>query len=117
MDQDWARPVVHWEIRGQDTEKLAAFYGQLFNWKIGDTPLMNIPAGIGAPDDGPGGGIIRSKTPGIVLYIQVLSLKDTLARVPGLGGTVTREPFDLPTGVTIAWITDPEDNRLVLVQQ
>ncbi len=117
MDQDWKRPVVHWEIRGQDTDKLAAFYGPLFNWPIGEGKVRTIPAGIGAPDAGPGGAIMRSETPGIVLYIQVLNLRATLDRVPELGGAVTREPFDLPSGVTLAWITDPEGNRLVLVQQ
>jgi predicted enzyme related to lactoylglutathione lyase len=34
-----------------------------------------------------------------------------------LGGAVLSEPFDVPGGPTIAPVTDPEGNPLVLVQQ
>jgi len=30
---------------------------------------------------------------------------------------VLREPFDVPSGQTLAWIADPEGNRITLVQQ
>ena len=33
------------------------------------------------------------------------------------GGTVLSEPFDVPGGPTLAAITDPEGNPLMLVQQ
>src|ERR1700733_7200676 len=47
MVQDWARPVVHWEIEAKDPERQKAFYADMFNWGIGDDAIMNIPAGIG----------------------------------------------------------------------
>ena len=31
MVQDWARPVVHWEIEAKDPEGQKAFYAELFN--------------------------------------------------------------------------------------
>ncbi len=34
-----------------------------------------------------------------------------------LGGSVLRDPFDIPGGPTLAWIADPEGNRITLVQQ
>ena len=34
-----------------------------------------------------------------------------------LGATVVAEPFDVPGGPTLAGITDPEGNPLMLVQQ
>jgi predicted enzyme related to lactoylglutathione lyase len=40
-----------------------------------------------------------------------------MQRAKELGGDVVSEPFDVPGGPTIAGITDPEGNRLVLVQQ
>lgn len=70
MAEDWARPVVHWEIQARDPEALQAFYAQMFNWQIGDGPIMLIPAGIGGPEPGPGGHIMRGDAPGIVLYVQ-----------------------------------------------
>jgi uncharacterized protein len=34
------RPVIHFEVRGKDGEKLRSFYAQLFDWKIdADNPL------------------------------------------------------------------------------
>ncbi len=117
MAEDWARPVVHWEIQARDPEALRAFYAQLFNWQIGDGPIMLIPAGIGGPEPGPGGHIMRGDAPSVVLYVQVRDLGESIERAKTLGGAQTAEPFDVPGGPTIAGIADPEGNRIVLVQQ
>jgi len=117
MAEDWARPVVHWEIVARDPERQAAFYRELFNWEIGNGPIMQIPAGLGGPEPGPGGHIRRGDSPAVLLYVRVRDLRASLARVPELGGAVVTEPFDVPDGPTIAAITDPEGNSLVLVQQ
>jgi len=114
---DWVRPIVHWEIEAQDPEVQRAFYAGLFNWPIGDGPIMNIPAGIGGPEPGPAGHMRQSGTSRINLYVQVRDLAESLARVPELGGTVLSSPLDVPGGPTIASIEDPEGNSLVLVQQ
>ena len=53
----------------------------------------------------------------MVLYVQVLKLRETLDRAVALGGAILREPFDLSTGQTLAWMADPEGNQVVLVQQ
>lgn len=117
MAEDWARPVVHWEIAAADPERLRAFYGELFNWPIGDGPVMSIPPGVGGPQPGPGGHIRASDRRGVALFVQVRDLSASLARAAALGGTVVREPFDVPGGPTLAAIDDPEGNRLMLVQQ
>ena len=114
---DWVRPIVHWEIRARDPELQRAFYAELFNWPIGDGPIMNIPSGLGGPEPGPAGHMSRNERSGFALYIQVRDLDGSLARVPDLGGTVVSPPFDVPGGPTIAAIDDPEGNPLVLVQQ
>ena len=116
MAEDWSRPVVHWEIQAKDADKMSAFYSALFNWTIGDGQVRDIGPGIGAPETITG-HIRRSERSGVVLYIQVLKLADSLAKCRELGGTVTHEPRDLPTGLTIAGIADPEGNPVVLVQQ
>lgn len=114
---DWARPIVHWEIEARDPQLQREFYARLFNWSIGAGPIMNIASGLGGPEPGPAGHIRRSDRSGFVLYVQVRDLTESLARVPTLGGRVVSPPFDVPGGPTIASITDPEDNLLVLVQQ
>ncbi len=117
MSADWARPVVHWEIEAHDPERQRAFYRDLFNWDIGDGPIMNIAAGLGGPEPGPGGHIRQGDTPGVRLFVQVRDINASLSRASELGGTVLSEPFDVPGGPTIASISDPEGNPLVLVQQ
>jgi len=117
MEDDWARPLVHWEIAAADPERLRAFYGQLFNWTISAGPIMNIPPGVGGPQPGPGGHIRASDHPGVTLYIQVRDLAASVARTAELGGTVVVERFQIPDGATLAFVDDPEGNRVVLVQQ
>jgi predicted enzyme related to lactoylglutathione lyase len=117
QEQDWARPVVHWELQARDPTTLRTFYADLFNWQIGDGPVMRIPAGIGAPEAGPAGHIRQGAHPGITLFIQVRDLRASLDKAERLGGTILSQPADLPNGPTVAGIADPEGNRVMLVQQ
>jgi predicted enzyme related to lactoylglutathione lyase len=117
MADDWARPVVHWEIAAVDPEGLRTFYSELFNWTIGDGRIMAIPPGIGGPEPGPAGHIRASSRGGVTLYIQVRDLAASLARAAALGGTVVHERLQVPGGATLAAIDDPEGNRVMLVQQ
>jgi uncharacterized protein len=114
---DWARPVVHWEIVTRDPLRQAAFYRELFNWQVGEGPVMQIPAGLGGPEPGPGGHIRRGDQPAVVLYVQVRDLHASLARAQELGAGLVGEPFDVPGGPTLAAVQDPEGNPLMLVQQ
>jgi len=114
--RDWPRPVVHWSLEAADPDGLRRFYGDLFNWKIGEGPIMPIDAGIGGPEPGPAGHIQAGGRPGVTLYVQVRDLRETLGRAAELGGSVTAEPFDLPNTPTLAAITDPEGNPVMLVQ-
>jgi predicted enzyme related to lactoylglutathione lyase len=119
MSDDWARPVVHWDIQARDPERVRDFYGQLFNWDIdGAPPIMTVPAGIGGPPpEALSGHILKAERSGFTLYVQVRDLKSSLARAEELGGSVLNQPIDVPNGPTIAGIADPEGNRIVLVQQ
>jgi predicted enzyme related to lactoylglutathione lyase len=117
VGEDWARPVVHWEIEARDPERQAGFYRRLFNWEIGGGPIMQIPAGLGGPEPGPAGHIRQGDRSGVALYVQVRDLRASLALATELGGTVVAEPFDVPGGPTLAVIDDIEGNPLVLVQQ
>lgn len=108
--------MVHWELQAKDPDRLSAFYSSMFNWDITAGPLRQIGKGIGAPEDITG-HIRQSDASRFVLYIQVLKIRESLAKAKELGGEVVREPFDPPGGPTLAWIDDPEGNRVVLVQQ
>ena len=114
---DWARPVVHWEIEARDTDLLRAFYAALFNWDIGDGPIMSVAPGIGGPEVGVGGHIRSGEASRVNLYVQVRDVEESQKRAVDLGGSVTIEPFDVPGGPRLAGIKDPEGNPLMLVQQ
>jgi len=114
---DWARPVVHWEIEARDPAAAKAFYGAMFGWDIGEGFIMSIPAGLGGPEPGPAGHIRQSERSGVTLYVQVRDLRTSLDRAVELGGAITLEPLDVPNGPTIAGIADPEGNPVTLVQQ
>jgi len=114
---DWARPVVHWEIEALDADRQRAFYADLFGWSIGDGPIKAIAPGVGGPEPGPAGHIRQGGRSGVTLFVQVRDLGDALARAATLGATVVAEPFDVPGGPTLAAITDPEGNPVMLVQQ
>jgi uncharacterized protein len=114
---DWARPVVHWAIEAADAERQRGFYRAMFNWDIGEGPFMPVPAGFGGPEPGPAGHIQQGRRPGVVLYVQVRDLRESLDRAVELGGTAVSEPFQLPGQPTLAQISDPEGNPLMLVQQ
>ena len=114
---DWARPVVHWEIAARDPDAQARFYKALFNWDVGEGPIMNIAPGLGGPEPGPAGHIRQGDAPAVSLYVQVRDLRGSLAEAELLGATVVVEPFDVPGGPTLAAIQDPEGNGLFLVQQ
>ncbi len=116
MAEDWARPVVHWDIQAREPQKIRDFYAQMFNWEIGDGVFMPIGPGIGAPEPITG-HIMQNEKPGVTLYIQVLDLKASMAKAQELGGAVTSDPIQIPDGATLAGIVDPEGNRVVLMQQ
>jgi predicted enzyme related to lactoylglutathione lyase len=117
MGDDWARPVVHWEIVARDPQRQADFYRALCHWEIGDGPIMQIPAGLGGPEPGPGGHLRQGERSGVSLYVQVRDLRASLTLAVELGATIVAEPFDIPGGPTLAAVDDPEGNALVLVQQ
>lgn len=117
MGDDWPRPVVHWEITARDPQRQREFYATLFNWTIGDGPIMSIAPGLGGPEPGPAGHLSQSDRSGVTLYVQVRDIRASLGRTAELGGQVESEPFDIPGGPTLAFVRDPEGNPLVLVQQ
>ncbi len=115
--EDWARPVVHFEIEARDPDVLVPFYERLFHWPVGDGAIRFFPAGLGGPEPGPAGHFRQGDRGGVTLYVQVRDLTASLALAEALGGAVTMPAFDVPGGPTIAGITDPEGNPVTLVQQ
>ena len=117
MSNEWARPVVYFEIEARDADALEPFYREMFNWNIGEGFIRQIPAGIGGPENGIGGHMRQGKRGGVTLNIQVKNIAESLVQAVALGGTQTSEPFQIPGAALIAGIEDPEGNPITLVQQ
>ena len=116
---DWPRPVVAFQIQAKDVEKQKAFYSEMFDWDITQpegSPMAMIPAGKGPPENGIGGVLSQGENSGIMIYIQVANLGESLEKAAQLGGKATLQPIDVPNGPTIAAIEDPEGNPVGLIQ-
>lgn len=118
-----AHPVVHFEILGQDPQRLRAFYGELFGWRF-DTSA-EVPVEVSAPTeygfverpetgDDPGipGGV--GGGPGyprrVTFYVGVPDVAEALRRAESLGGARVIGPARAPSGLVVGHFSDPEGN-------
>lgn len=111
--------IKHIEIAGRDGENLKKFYSELFGWRMERKDVsgfdyydIDIEHG-GKPTAG-----IRHEPDGkaeLVVYIEVDSLADTVARAEKLGGRVRIPPMTYG-GLDFALIEDPEGNPVGLTE-
>jgi uncharacterized protein len=113
-----AHPVTHFEIHGQDHQRLYDFYQQVFGWSID----ANNPMGYGLvstnPDgSGIGGGIMAGVgTRGVTVYVQTDDMRKTLEAAVAHGAEVVMSPVTMPDGLTeLAQFRDPEGNWMGLI--
>ena len=112
-------PVVHFEINGTDLQSLAGFYRELFDWHIEEIPgtYATIDTHAGSGVNG-GIGVSQSGEPFGTFYVQGPDIKALMDKAESLGGktavpvVVMMEPFPL----TFGQFTDPQGNRIGLVQ-
>lgn len=112
-----ADPVVHFEITSTMAETLQAFYKKVFGWSIDAANPMKY--GIVDTNAGAGinGGIGPSMGPEstVTFYVAVPSLEATIAKAEKLGSKVLLPPSEVMPDLTIAMITDPENNTVGLI--
>ena len=118
------QPVGHFEIVGQDTEKLRSYYSELFGWEF-DT---NNPMGYGTVQreanlsrDGVGiGGGIGPAPEGysghVTFYVAVPDVEAALAQAERLGGSRMMGPEEVMEGLEIGLFNDPEGHTIGLVK-
>ena len=117
-------PVTHFEIIGQDADKLQSYYSELFGWEINaDNPMkygivarednvsadgIGIGGGVGAGPDGYDGHV--------TFYIEVPDAEAALAKAESLGGTRVMGPDDVMEQIIIGQFKDPEGHTIGVVQ-
>lgn len=106
--------ICHLEIPSKNVADSAAFYGAVFGW---ETDVRGEGEyGVFRMGDGNEGGFDPSESPtesGILPYVEVADIPDTLAKIEAAGGKVIRQktPVGGPHGF-YALFADPHGNRL-----
>lgn len=103
-------PVTQWQIITREPDKHAAFYSELFGWKIRtDNPLGYRMADSGSERGIPGGfwPAPPEANAFVQLFIEVSDIAATVKKVVEKGGGVLIPPQSLPNGEQIAILRDP----------
>ena len=107
--------VAWFEIGAPDVDAAKAFYGQLFGWSFAPDGAYTLITAPGAT--GPSGGIFHTGgnlSPYAVFVVQVADVAATAARAEDLGGKVVIAPAELPDGMVVAYLTDPNGSMFAL---
>ena len=120
--------VAHFEIHAESPAKAAAFYGELFGWKM--QHMMHIDYWLidTAHENEPGinGGIVKRMGPkpadgqavnAFVCTVNVASVDSYFACAQKLGGTVALAKMAIPGVGWIAYCKDLDGNIFGLHQQ
>ena len=119
------QPVVHFEIMGQDGEKLRSYYSELFGWQIdADNPMnygmVQRDGNVNADGVGIGGGIGGPGPEGypghVTFYIEVPDVEAALAKAESLGGSRMMGPDKVMDQVEIGLFNDPEGHLVGVVK-
>lgn len=115
-------PVAHFEIYGDNPEKLAGFYEKVFGWEITAMPQMEywliktVPTDAkGAPTQpgGINGGLMKRPMPDARAwcnYVTVKSLEESLKQATSHGAQILRPKSAVPKMGWFALVADPEMN-------
>ncbi len=121
-------PVAHFEIYGDDPNKLSDFYKGLFGWKIDKAPGMDywlihtVPTdakGMPSQPGGINGGLMKRPMPEArawLNYVSVASIDDTVKKARSAGAQVVRPKSAVPKMGWFAILTDPEMNVFAIWQ-
>ena len=120
--------VSHFEIYGDDPDKLAQFYTSLFDWSIEPMPGMDYrlirtvdtdAKGSPVQAGGINGGMLHVPgfSPGAwVNYVNVESIEGSLARAQKLGAKETKGKTAVPGMGWFAMMVDPQGNNFAIFQ-
>jgi uncharacterized protein len=118
------QPVTHFEIIGQDPDKLKSYYSELFGWEFEsdrqtDYDFVQRDGNTNPDGVGIGGGI--GKAPDgysghVTFYVEVPDVEAVLAKAERLGGSRMMGPETVTEGVEIGLFMDPEDRTVGVVK-
>jgi uncharacterized protein len=103
-----AHPVVHFEVGGADSRRLADFYAGLLGWRMQPVPGIDYTLVDTCGSAGINGGISASPdtAPLVTFYVETDDLQAVLDKVNLLGGKTQTPITELPGIVTFAKFED-----------
>jgi predicted enzyme related to lactoylglutathione lyase len=113
--------VLHFEIPADNTDRAAAFYGDVFGWKFhkwdGPIPYWLITTG-DAGEPGINGGLTPRSHPGAstVNTVGVASVDACLETIEKSGGKVVFPKNAVPGIGWLAYCVDPEGNTFGVLE-
>jgi len=118
------QPVVHFEIMGQDAERLHSYYSELFGWEIDSSNPMNYgtvqrDANTNADGIGIGGGVGKGPegyTGHVTFYVEVPDVEAALAKAESLGGSRVMGPEKVMDQIEVGLFNDPEGHLVGVVR-
>lgn len=107
--------VTHFEIYGEEPSSLANFYREALGWNVEQMPGLNYYRITTSEAECPalhGGLTYRAiaDANGWVLFVNVPSLDETVARIESLGGSVVRPKTAVPRNAWVTIVADPAKN-------
>lgn len=108
--------TIHWsELVSADVEGSKKFFTEVAGWTINEMPMPNGPYNICMVGETPVAGIMgvdqieadHEIHPHWMTYVGVDDVEAAAGKVAAQGGTVIREPFDVPGVGKIVIVMDP----------
>ena len=103
-------PIVFFDIAGERTNELRAFYADLFGWRAGADGQFSIPIASPVP------AAIRQDPAEKRLYIGVENVAAKLEQIKSRGGTIEAPRFEVKGVAILALFKDPAGNPMGLVE-
>ena len=113
------QPVMQWQILARDPDRLTAFYGKLFGWRVNADNAMGYRMLDTGSDRGIKGGVWPIGDEGhplVQLFVEVDDVPASAAQAEQLGGQVIIPPQVLPDGDEMAIVMDTEGLSFGLVK-
>jgi uncharacterized protein len=112
-------PVMQFQLLARDPDKLTAFYGKLFGWRVNADNAMGYRMLDTGSDRGIKGGVWPIGDEGhplVQLFVEVDDVPASAAQAEQLGGQVIIPPQVLPDGDEMAIVMDTEGLSFGLVR-
>ncbi len=117
-----ASQFVWYELLTSDTKAAEAFYAEIVGWQMVDSGLPGMSYTFACAGERRVGGIMtipqevreRGGRPGWLGYVAVADVDAKASEVVALGGSVRRQPDDIPNVGRFAVIADPQGAILTL---